>query len=43
MGGSQGLEKIHDVDLKRFMWKNIATRFGVPVALISDNELQFDN
>ena len=34
---------IRDVDAKRFMWKNIVTRFGVPYTLISDNGLQFDN
>ena len=28
---------------KRFIWKNIVTRFGVPYAFISDNGLQFDS
>ena len=28
---------------KRFVWKNIITRFGIPHALISDNSLQFDS
>ena len=37
------LANIRDVDAKRFMWKNIVTRFGVPYTLISDNGLQFDN
>ena len=37
------LANIRDVDTKRFVWKNIATRFGVPHALISDNGLQFDS
>ena len=32
-----------DVDVKRFIWKNIVTRFGVPNVLISDNGLQFDS
>ena len=31
------------MDAKRFIWKNIVTRFGVPHVLISDNGLQFDN
>ena len=31
------------MDAKRFIWKNIVTRFRVPHALISDNGLQFDN
>ena len=31
------------MDAKRFIWKNIITRFGVPRTLISDNGLQFDS
>ena len=31
------------MDVKRFIWKNIITRFGVPNVLISDNGLQFDS
>ena len=31
------------MDVKKFMWKNIVTRFGVPNFLISDNGLQFDS
>ena len=34
---------IRDVDVKRFIWKNIVTRFGVPNVLILDNDLQFDS
>ena len=37
------LANIKDVDAKRFVWKNIVTRFGVPHVLISDNGLQFDS
>ena len=37
------LANIRDVDEKRFVWKNIVTRFGVPHVLISNNGLQFDN
>ena len=37
------LANIRDVDAKRFVWKNIVTRFGVPHMLISDNSLQFDS
>ena len=39
----EALANIQDVDVKRFVWKNIVTRFGVLEALISDNRLQFDN
>ena len=37
------LANIRDVDVKRFIWKNVVTRFGVPNVLISDNGLQFDS
>ena len=37
------LANIRDVDAKRFVWKNIVTRFGVPHMLISNNGLQFDS
>ena len=40
---AEPLANIRDVDAKRFIWKNIVTRFGVPRVLISDNGLQFDN
>ena len=36
------LANIRDVDAKKFIWKNIVTRFEVPHSLISDNGLQFD-
>ena len=39
---TEPLANIRDVDVKRFIWKNFVTRFGVPYALISDNGLQFD-
>ena len=29
--------------MKKFVWRNIVTRFGVPYALVFDNETQFDN
>ena len=31
------------MDAKRFVWKNIVTRFGIPHSLISNNKLQFDS
>ena len=40
---AEPLPNIRDVDAKRFVWKNIVTRFGVPHVLISDNGLQFDS
>ena len=33
----EALANIQDVDVKKFVWKNIITRFGVPDSLISDN------
>ena len=40
---AEPLANIRDVDVKRFIWKNIVTRFGVPNVLILDNGLQFDS
>ena len=40
---AEPLANIRDVDAKRFVWRNIVTRFGVPRTLISDNGLQFDS
>lgn len=39
----KALANIGDVDVKRFVWKNIVTRFGVPRTLVSGNGLQFDS
>ena len=40
---AEPLANIRDVDAKKFIWKNIVIRFGVPHTLISDNGLQFDS
>ena len=40
---TEPLANIRDVDVKRFIWKSVVTRFGVPYALILDNGLQFDS
>ena len=40
---TEPLANIRDVDVNRFIWKNIVTRFRVPYALILDNGLQFDS
>ena len=40
---AEPLANIRNVDAKKFVWKNIVTRFGVPRTLISDNGLQFDS
>ena len=37
------MSNIRDVDAKKFVWKNIVTRFGIPHTLISDNGLQFNS
>ena len=40
---AEPLANIRDVDAKKFIWRNIVTRFVVPRTLISNNGLQFDN
>ena len=40
---AEPLANIRDMDAKKFIWKNIITRFGTPHTLISDNGLQFDS
>jgi len=39
---AEPLVNIRDLDAKKFVWKNIVTRFRIPRILISDNGLQFD-
>ena len=36
---AKALANIRDVDVKKFVWKNIVTRFRVPNSLISKNGL----
>jgi hypothetical protein len=38
---AEPLVHITDADSKRFVWKNIITRFGIPRVLMSDNGSQF--
>ena len=40
---AEPLVNIRNVDVKKFFWKNIVTRFEIPHSLISDNRLQFDS
>ena len=40
---AEPLANIRDVDVKKFLWKNIVTHFGIPYTLISNNGLQFDS
>ena len=40
---AEALANIRDVDVKKFVWKNIVMRFRVPKSLISNNGLQFDS
>ena len=39
---AEPLSTIRETDARRFAWRNIVTRFGVPRALVSDNGTQFD-
>ena len=36
---AEALANIRDVDVKKFLWKNIVTRFGTPHTLVLDNGL----
>ena len=40
---AEPLANIRDVDIKKFVWENIITCFGIPYSLILDNGLQFDS
>ena len=40
---AEPLANIKDVYAKKFVWKNIVIRFGVPCTLILDNGLKFDS
>ena len=40
---AEPLSNIRNVNAKKFVWKNIITRFEIPRTLILDNDLQFDN
>ena len=40
---AETLVHITDTDSKRFVWKNIITRFGIPRVLMSDNSTQFES
>lgn len=38
---AEPLITISSEDIERFLWRNIISRFGVPYAIISDNDTQF--
>ena len=40
---TEALANIRDVDVKKFVWTNIVTRFRVPESLVYDNGFQFDS
>ena len=40
---AEALANIWDVDVKKFVWRNIVTRFRVLDFLVFDNGLQFDS
>ena len=37
------MANIKDVNVKKSVWRNIVTRFGVPDSLVSDKGLHFDS
>ena len=40
---AEALANIRDMNVKKFIWRNIVTRFGVLESLVSNNRLQFDS
>ena len=40
---AEALANIQDVNVKKFVWRNIVTRFGVLESLVSNNRLQFNS
>ncbi|RVW63279.1 Transposon Tf2-12 polyprotein [Vitis vinifera] len=40
---AEAYASIKNKDVKRFVWKNIVCRFGIPQAIIADNDPQFDS
>ena len=40
---AKALANIRDVDVKKFVWRNIVTRFEVSESLVSNNGSQFDS
>lgn len=40
---AEALANNRDVDVKKFVWKNVVTRYRVLQELVSDNGLQFDS
>ena len=40
---AEALANIRDVDVKKFVLRNIVTRFEVPESLMSNNGSQFDS
>uniref|UniRef100_A0A2N9FJ95 Integrase catalytic domain-containing protein n=1 Tax=Fagus sylvatica TaxID=28930 RepID=A0A2N9FJ95_FAGSY len=40
---AEPLARITDSESRKFVWKNIITRFGIPRCFISDNGTQFDS
>ena len=41
MGEAEPLAQIREVDVIRFIHRNILSRFGIPRAFVSNNETQF--
>ena len=40
---AEALANMRDMGVKKFVWKNIISRFGIARVLISENGLQFDS
>ena len=40
---AEALAKITDLQIRKFLWTNVITRFGTPHEIVTDNGPQFTN
>ena len=40
---AEGLSNISEKDVRKFLWQNVLTRYGIPVCIVLDHGRQFNN